>query len=468
MGKVKKRKASSNKIINVRNPSGKRFKKLRQLKKKGRRSFSDSAFSNSYLPETMTSTPVPSVATKKSKKTRRKEWRRDQIKALEVPTLLYKFRNDHMLVNSGPPEDAPGMSVTATASKCETEEKLMDTIVIDDEEEVVREGEPSESSALSIIEQVGEEMLDLVSQPSEGDDQDLVVNPLHEQSEEGEGQEPNIEQVTDDEIIVVEEKKSCEVPLTLRNLKTMTRLPGPTAPDFIPLLSGRSQRNTRRLKEKIFQHTRAVGRSLRDRRSYRDVVGEPRPPPPPPARRPERPEPIVAVGPTMMASTDSTAGVKGSLRPIVLDGCNVAKCHGMDKKFSVRGLVITVEFFVKRGHTKVVAFLPQEKCRFRSRDEREALEKLREEGHLVYTPSRQFNNEVISSYDDTFVLDYAAQHGAVVITRDNYRDLTNKKPEWDLVIRERILMPTFVGDDIMWPHDPLGRNGSSLDDFLKF
>ena len=392
----------------------------------------------------------------------------DQIKALEVPALLYKFRNDHMLVNSGPPEDAPGMSVTATASKCETEEKLMDTIVIDDEEEVVREGEPSESSALSIIEQVGEEMLDLVSQPSEGDDQDLAVNPLHEQSEEGEGQELNIEQVTDDEIIVVEEKKSCEVPLTLRNLKTMTRLPGPTAPDFIPLLSGRSQRNTRRLKEKIFQHTRAVGRSLRDRRSYRDVVREPRPPPPPPARRPERPEPIVAVGPTMMASTDSTAGVKGSLRPIVLDGCNVAKCHGMDKKFSVRGLVITVEFFVKRGHTKVVAFLPQEKCRFRSRDEREALEKLREEGHLVYTPSRQFNNEVISSYDDTFVLDYAAQHGAVVITRDNYRDLTNKKPEWDLVIRERILMPTFVGDDIMWPHDPLGRNGSSLDDFLKF
>ena len=78
------------------------------------------------------------------------------------------------------------------------------------------------------------------------------------------------------------------------------------------------------------------------------------------------------------------------------------------------------------------------------------------------------NNQVISSYDDTFVLDYAAQHGAVVVTRDNYRDLVNKKAEWDLVIRERILMPTFVGDDIMWPHDPLGRRGTSLDEFLKF
>ena len=152
----------------------------------------------------------------------------------------------------------------------------------------------------------------------------------------------------------------------------------------------------------------------------------------------------------------------------MIDGSNVAMAHSRDRTFSVRGISNTVEFFLERGHSRVVAFLPQDKCRGRRPEEREALEKLREAGHLVYTPSRQFNNEVITSYDDTFILDYAAQHGAVVVTRDNYRDLTNKKPEWDLVIRDRILMPTFVGDDIMWPHDPLGRNGSSLDDFLKF
>ena len=40
-----------------------------------------------------------------------------------------------------------------------------------------------------------------------------------------------------------------------------------------------------------------------------------------------------------------------------------------------------------------------------------------EAGHL--TPGRQFNNVLISSYDDTFVLHYAAQHEAVVATRDN-------------------------------------------------
>ena len=51
----------------------------------------------------------------------------------------------------------------------------------------------------------------------------------------------------------------------------------------------------------------------------------------------------------------------------------------------------------------------------------------------------------------------------------NPRDLTGKKAEWDEVIRARILMPTFVGsEDLMWPHDPLGRGGPTLDTFLAF
>ena len=62
-----------------------------------------------------------------------------------------------------------------------------------------------------------------------------------------------------------------------------------------------------------------------------------------------------------------------------------------------------------------------------------------------------FNNVLISSYDDTFVLHYA-----MVDTRDNKRGVFNKKAKWDLVIRERILMLTFVADCIMWPHHPLG------------
>ena len=42
-----------------------------------------------------------------------------------------------------------------------------------------------------------------------------------------------------------------------------------------------------------------------------------------------------------------------------------------------------------------------------------------EAGHLVYTPNRQFNYVLISSYDDTSVRHYAAQCEAVGVTRDN-------------------------------------------------
>ena len=170
----------------------------------------------------------------------------------------------------------------------------------------------------------------------------------------------------------------------------------------------------------------------------------------------------------MMTSSESRRRERGTLRPVVLDGCNVAMGHGLDRVFSVRGISIVVEYFLRRGHEKVVTFLPQGKCRGLSPQDRNLLDQMRGKGNLVYTPSRQFNDETITSYDDTFILDYASQYEAVVVTRDNYRDLTNKKPYWDRVIKDRILMPTFVGDDIMWPHDPLGRKGMSLDDFLKF
>ena len=160
-------------------------------------------------------------------------------------------------------------------------------------------------------------------------------------------------------------------------------------------------------------------------------------------------------------------GEKGSLRPIVIDGSNVAYCHGEHQEFSIRGIEIVVEDFTNRGYEKkeIVVFLPQ----YRDRSDRELREKLKAKCSLSFAPRRQQpSGEIISSHDDYYILNYAAKHGAVVVTRDNYRDHANQKPEWDAVIRHRILMPTFVGDDIQWPEDPLGRTGPCLQDFLKF
>ena len=46
---------------------------------------------------------------------------------------------------------------------------------------------------------------------------------------------------------------------------------------------------------------------------------------------------------------------------------------------------------------------------------------------MIFTPSRELAEAHIYSYGVTFVLDFAAHHGGVDITRDSYRDLVNKK-----------------------------------------
>merc|ERR1719431_1678567 len=172
-------------------------------------------------------------------------------------------------------------------------------------------------------------------------------------------------------------------------------------------------------------------------------------------------------GPTMFVGQQELQ-VKGDLRPIVIDGSNVAMSHGMDSVFSVKGIELVVNFYIARGHKKVVAFVPQFRSKYNMSSDRELLEQLYKSGTLVYTPSREVGCTRINSYDDAFILDYAAMHGGVVITRDNYRDLAHEKPKWLEVVRNRILMPTFIGDDVMFPSDPLGRNGPNLDKFLRF
>ena len=76
-------------------------------------------------------------------------------------------------------------------------------------------------------------------------------------------------------------------------------------------------------------------------------------------------------------SCEGEQAKKRKLRPIVIDGSNIAMLHGQNKKFSVRGeerlslslssiscsagLKIIIEYFVERGHTEIVTFVPQSK-----------------------------------------------------------------------------------------------------------
>lgn len=177
---------------------------------------------------------------------------------------------------------------------------------------------------------------------------------------------------------------------------------------------------------------------------------------------------VVSQGPTMYNGNVKVN--RSGLRPIVIDGSNVAMEHGRQQGiFSSKGIKMVVDYFLNRGHKNIVTFVPQFRNKCGKAKNREILDQLYKKGYLVFTPSRETISGRITSYDDTFILDYAAKHGGVVISRDNYRDLANEKSEWRDVVEEKILMPTFVGEhNLMWPHDPLGKHGPNLDQFLKF
>ena len=97
------------------------------------------------------------------------------------------------------------------------------------------------------------------------------------------------------------------------------------------------------------------------------------------------------------------------------------------------------------------------------------------------------------------ILEYARKKGGVIVTRDQYRDSYDRCPEFKETIEKRykkflwifmILNPmllilaiflinylirynrllqfNFINDDVIFPRDPLGKSGPSLEQFLRF
>ena len=160
-----------------------------------------------------------------------------------------------------------------------------------------------------------------------------------------------------------------------------------------------------------------------------------------------------------------------NLRPIVIDGSNVAMHHGNQQIFSCRGIKICVEFFLARGHNDITVFVPMwrsEKPRPESPiTEQEILEDLARRDILKFTPSRWSGNRHIVCYDDNFIVGLAEKNKGIVVSNDSFRDLHSKNPLWRETIDQRTLGYIFCGDLFMPADDPLGRWGPSLDDFLR-
>lgn len=173
---------------------------------------------------------------------------------------------------------------------------------------------------------------------------------------------------------------------------------------------------------------------------------------------------------TTMATATNTTSSAG-LRPVVIDGSNVAMSHGNKEIFSCRGIRICVDWFRARGHNEITVFVPKWRKEASRPDnpiaEQEILGELERDRLLVFTPSRLVGGKRMVCYDDRYILKLAAEVDGIVVSNDNYRDLAQENPEFRRVVEERILMYSFVNDRFMPPDDPLGRSGPTLENFLR-
>ncbi|XP_017341669.1 ribonuclease ZC3H12A [Ictalurus punctatus] len=173
---------------------------------------------------------------------------------------------------------------------------------------------------------------------------------------------------------------------------------------------------------------------------------------------------------SLPAGQEDAAKDEDALKPIVIDGSNVAMSHGNKEVFSCLGIHLAVKYFLDRGHTDVTVFVPSWRREQPRPDvpitDQQILRELERKKVLVFTPSRRVAGKRVVCYDDRFIVKLAYEVDGIIVSNDTYRDLQGEKPEWKRFIEERLLMYSFVNDKFMLPDDPLGRHGPTLENFL--
>ncbi|KAM8840050.1 endoribonuclease ZC3H12A isoform 1-T2 [Spinachia spinachia] len=188
---------------------------------------------------------------------------------------------------------------------------------------------------------------------------------------------------------------------------------------------------------------------------------------------------LEAMGPTVLLPLTVSSRQTGeelseehdALRPVVIDGSNVAMSHGNKEVFSCLGIQLAVNFFVERGHTEITVFVPSWRKEQPRPDvpiaDQHILRDLEKKKILVFTPSRRVAGKRVVCNDDCFIVKLGYESDGIVVSNDMYRDLQAGKPEWKRFIEDRLLMYSFVNDKFMPPDDPLGRHGPTLENFLR-
>ncbi|KAJ8290190.1 hypothetical protein GJAV_G00009760 [Gymnothorax javanicus] len=177
------------------------------------------------------------------------------------------------------------------------------------------------------------------------------------------------------------------------------------------------------------------------------------------------------LNPTTTCQGEEPGEDSSSLKPIVIDGSNVAMSHGNKEVFSCQGIQLAVNYFLERGHTDITVFVPSWRKEQPRPDvpitDQHILRDLERKKIVVFTPSRRVGGKRVVCYDDRFIVKLAYESGGIIVSNDTYRDLQSERPEWKRCVEEQLLMYSFVNDKFMPPDDPLGRHGPSLENFLR-
>ncbi|KAM6202545.1 protein NYNRIN [Rhynchocyon petersi] len=154
------------------------------------------------------------------------------------------------------------------------------------------------------------------------------------------------------------------------------------------------------------------------------------------------------------------------LRRVIIDGSSVAMVHGLQYFFSCRGIAMAVQYFWNRGHREITVFVPTWQLK-KNRRVREThfLTKLHSVKMLSITPSQLENGKKITTYDYRFMVKLAEETDGIIVTNEQIHILMNNSKK--LMVKDRLLPFTFAGNLFMVPDDPLGRDGPTLDEFLR-
>lgn len=177
-------------------------------------------------------------------------------------------------------------------------------------------------------------------------------------------------------------------------------------------------------------------------------------------------------------STRTAPKEKLRLRPIVIDGQNVAVEHAKRTRnpfgFSSRGIKIAVDYFKAKGCEQIEVWLPRDRHQVGRCDNQMILNNLLDENILQFSPSRRVAGHFENAYDDRYIVQNAAAKDGIIVSNDQFRDLMDEEESFKDAIENRLLNFNFVtdkdgiSDTFMVPHDPRGKNGPRLEQFLMF